>query len=242
MLSPFFGEFLGTLVLIFLGDGVVAGVSLRGSKAENAGWMVVTAGWAFAVFCGVLTATACGSPGAHLNPAVTIAVAIRTGDYHQVAPFLLAQMLGAVAGAILVWLFYLPHWAVTEDRGTKLGVFCTAPAIRNLPANLFCEASATAVLLLVIGSIGSKLLASAGPAPGLAPYLVGITVWGVGLSLGATTGYAINPARDLGPRIAHALLPIAGKGPSDWGYAAVPVLGPVLGAIVMGLFLRLTGI
>ena len=242
MLSPFFGEFLGTTIVIFLGDGVVASVLLQRSKAENAGWIVVTAGWAFAVFCGVLTATACGSPGAHLNPAVTIAVAIRTGDYHQVAPFLLAQMLGAIAGAVLVWLFFWSHWAVTEDKSAKLGVFCTAPAIRNLPANLFCEASATAVLLLVIGAIGSKLLASAGPAPGLAPYLVGITVWGIGLSLGATTGYAINPARDLGPRIAHALLPIAGKGSSDWGYAPVPVLGPILGAIAMGLFLRLTGI
>ena len=242
MLSPFVGEFLGTLVVIFLGDGVVASVLLKQSKAENAGWMVVTAGWAFAVFCGVLTATACGSPGAHLNPAVTIAVAIRTGDYHQVAPFLLAQMLGAIAGAVLVWLFFWSHWAVTEDKAAKLGVFCTSPAIRNLPVNLFCEATATAVLLLVIGAIGSKLLASAGPAPGLAPYLVGITVWGIGLSLGGTTGYAINPVRDLGPRIAHALLPIPGKGSSDWGYAAVPVIGPILGAIVMGLFLRLTGI
>ncbi len=242
MLSPFFGEFLGTLVVIFLGDGVVAGVLLKQSKSENAGWMVITAGWAFAVFCGVLTATACGSPGAHLNPAVTIAVAIRTGDYHQVAPFLLAQLLGAIAGAVLVWIFFWSHWAVTEDRAAKLGVFCTSPAIRNLPVNLFCEAAATAVLLLVIGAIGSKLLASAGPAPGLAPYLVGITVWGIGLSLGGTTGYAINPVRDLGPRIAHALLPIPGKGSSDWGYAAVPVVGPILGAIVMGLFLRLTGI
>ncbi len=242
MLSPFFGEFLGTLIVIFLGDGVVAGVLLNKSKSEGAGWMVITAGWAFAVFCGVLTATACGSPGAHLNPAVTIAVAIRTGDYHQVAPFLLAQTLGAIAGAVLVWLFYWSHWAVTEDKAAKLGVFCTSPAIRNLPVNLFCEASATAVLLLVIGAIGSKLLASAGPAPGLAPYLVGITVWGVGLSLGGTTGYAINPVRDLGPRIAHALLPIPGKGSSDWGYAAVPLVGPILGAIAMGLFLRLTGI
>lgn len=242
MLSPFFGEFLGTLVLIFLGNGVVASVSLQKSKAKDAGWIVVTAGWAFAVFCGVLTATACGSPGAHLNPAVTIAVAIRTGQYHQLGPFLLAQMLGAFCGAVLVWVFFLPHWVVTEDQAAKLGSFCTIPAIRSLGANLFCEVSATAVLLLVIGSIGSKLLASAGPAPGLAPYLVGITVWGVGLSLGATTGYAINPARDLGPRIAHAVLPIAGKGSSDWGYAVVPVLGPMLGAVLMGLFLRWAGV
>lgn len=242
MLTPFFGEFLGTLVVILLGDGVVAGVLLRQSKAENAGWLAITAGWAFAVLCGVLTATACGSPGAHLNPAVTVAVAIRTGNYHQVVPFVCAQMLGAIAGATLVWLFYLPHFAITEDKQLKLAVFCTAPAIRRPLANLFSEVIATMVLLLVIGAIGSKLLAAAGPAPGLAPYLVAMLVWGIGLSLGGTTGYAINPARDLGPRIAHALLPIAGKGTSDWGYAAVPVLGPLVGAVLMGLFLRLTGI
>ena len=242
MLSPFFGEFLGTLVVILLGDGVVAGVLLKQSKAENAGWIVITAGWAFAVLCGVLTATACGSPGAHLNPAVTVAVAIRTGDYSHVASFFLAQMLGAIVGATLVWLFYLPHFNATDDKALKLGVFCTAPAIRKPLANLFSEIIATMVLLLVIGAIGSKLLAAAGPAPGLAPYLVAMLVWGIGLSLGGTTGYAINPARDLGPRIAHALLPIAGKGTSDWGYAAIPVLGPLLGAVLMGLFLRLTGI
>ena len=242
MLSPFFGEFLGTLVVILLGDGVVAGVLLKRSKAENAGWIVITAGWAFAVLCGVLVATACGSPGAHLNPAVTVAVAIRTGEYSHVVPFLCAQMLGAMAGAAIVWLFYLPHFNVTDDQELKLAVFCTAPAIRRPLANLFSEIVATMVLLLVIGAIGSKLLASAGPAPGLAPYLVAMLVWGIGLSLGGTTGYAINPARDLGPRIAHALLPIAGKGSSDWGYAVVPVAGPLLGAVLMGLFLRLTGI
>ena len=242
MLSPFFGEFLGTLVVILLGDGVVAAVLLKHSKAENSGWIVITAGWAFAVLCGVLVATACGSPGAHLNPAVTTAVAIRTGDYSHVASFFLAQMLGAIVGATLVWLFYLPHFELTDDKELKLGVFCTAPAIRKPLANLFSEIIATMVLLLVIGAIGSKLLAAAGPAPGLAPYLVAMLVWGIGLSLGGTTGYAINPARDLGPRIAHALLPIAGKGTSDWGYAAIPVLGPLLGAVLMGLFLRLTGI
>jgi glycerol uptake facilitator protein len=242
MLTPFFGEFLGTLVVILMGCGVCAAVSLTRSKAEGAGWMVVTAGWAFAVFCGVFTATACGSPGAHLNPAVTIAVAIRTGDFSHVASFVVAQMLGAIAGAALVWLFYLPHWELTADAGTKLGVFCTGPAVRKPVWNLLSEVMATALLLLVIGAIGSKMVASAGPAPGLAPYLVAILVWGVGLSLGGTTGYAINPARDLGPRIAHALLPIAGKGGSDWGYAWVPVLGPVIGAVLMGLFLRATGI
>ena len=242
MLTPFFGEFLGTVVLVLLGNGVVAGANLKYSKSENSGWIVITAGWAFAVLSGVLTATACGSPGAHLNPAVTIAVAIKTGEYDHVASFLLAQMLGAILGATLVWLFYLPHWRETESYAAKLAAFCTSPAIRNPLANLFSEMLATMVVLLVIGAIGSKLLASAGPAPGLAPYLVAMSVWAVGLSLGGTTGYAINPARDLGPRIAHSILPIAGKGPSDWGYAFVPVVGPLVGAILTGLFLRYTGI
>ncbi len=242
MLSPFFGEFMGTMVLILLGDGVVAGALLRGSKSENAGWMVITAGWAFAVFCGVVTAVACGSPGAHLNPAVTLAVAVHSGVYGNVLPFILAQLLGAFAGAVLVWLFYFPHWAGTTDSGAKLGVFCTSPAIRALPWNLFSEVLATAVALLSISAIGSKTFATAGPAPGLAPYLVAIIVWSVGLSLGGTTGYAINPARDFSPRLAHAILPIKGKGPSDWAYAPIPILGPLLGAILIGIFLRLTGI
>jgi glycerol uptake facilitator protein len=242
MLSPFFGEFMGTLVLILLGEGVVAGVLLKHSKAENAGWVAITAGWAFAVFSGVVTAIACGSPGAHLNPAVTVAVAIKTGIYKDLLPFITAQMLGAFAGATLNWLFYFPHWRATEDPELKRAVFCTSPAIRLPLANLFSEVVATAVLLLVIGAIGAKTFAPAGPAPGLAPYLVGITVWAVGLSLGGTTGYAINPARDLGPRLAHAVLPIAGKGSSDWGYAYIPVLGPILGALLTGAFLRITGL
>ena len=202
---------MGTLVVILLGDGVVAGVLLKRSKAENGGWMVITAAWGFAVFCGIVTAIACGSPGAHLNPAVSVAIAIKTGDFSHLASFIVAQMLGAMVGATLVWIFYLPHWKITEDKALKLGVFCTSPAIRNPLSNLLCEIIATAVLILVIGCIGAKTFAAAGPAPGLAPYLVAILVWGVGLSLGGTTGYAINPARDLGPRIAHALLPIAGK-------------------------------
>ncbi len=242
MLSPFFGEFMGTMVLILLGDGVVAGSLLRGSKSENSGWIVITAGWAFAVFCGVVTAVACGSPGAHLNPAVTLAVAVHSGVYSSVLPFILAQLLGAFVGATLVWLFYFPHWAITEDAGIKLGVFCTSPAIRTLPWNFFSETVATAVALLSISAIGSKSFATAGPAPGLAPYLVAIVVWAVGLSLGGTTGYAINPARDFSPRLAHALLPIKGKGPSDWAYAPIPILAPLLGAILIGIFLRITGI
>ena len=242
MIRPFFGEFMGTMVVILMGEGANAGVLLTGSKAEGSGWMVIATGWAFAVFSGVLTAIACGSPGAHLNPAVTVAVAIRTGDYSHVLSFCAAQMLGAVAGAVLVWLFYFPHWRVTEDPALKLGVFSTAPAIRAPFWNLLCEVIATSVILLVIGAIGAKTFAPAGPAPGLAPYLVAIAVWGVGLSLGGTTGYALNPARDLGPRIVHAVLPIAGKGGSDWGYAWIPVLGPLMGAVLIGGFLRMTGI
>lgn len=242
MLTPFFGEFMGTLVVILLGEGCNAAVSLNKSKAHNSGWIVIATGWAFAVFCGIVTAIACGSPGAHLNPAVTIAIAIRTGNHTQLVPFIIAQFLGAIAGATLVWLFYLPHWKITVDPATKLGVFCTAPAIRHPLSNLFCEALATAVAIIVIGALGAKTFAAAGPAPGLAPYLVAILVWSIGLSLGGTTGYAINPARDLGPRIAHAILPIAGKGGSDWGYAPIPVLGPIIGASLAGLFLRLTGI
>ena len=242
ILTPFFGEFVGTMVIILLGEGTNAAVLLKKSKGENSGWMVITAGWAFAVFCGIVTAIACGSPGAHLNPAVTIAVAIRTGVYSSVAPFLLAQLLGAFCGAVLVYLFYKPHFDITDDAALKLAVFATGPAIRKPLWNLFSEALATALLLLVIGAIGAKTFAPAGPAPGLAPYLVGMLVWSVGLSLGGTTGYAINPARDLGPRLAHAILPMRNKGTSDWGYAWVPIVGPVLGAIVMGLFLRLTGI
>jgi glycerol uptake facilitator protein len=241
LLTPAFGEFLGTLVVILMGEGTNAAVLLKRSKAENSGWIVITAGWAFAVFSGIVTATACGSPGAHLNPAVTLAVAIRTGDFSQVLPFLAAQLLGAFCGAVLVFLFYQPHFALTDDAGLKLGVFATGPAIRNPLSNLFCEVVATAVLILVVGCIGAKTFAAAGPAPGLAPYLVAMLVWGLGLSLGGTTGYAINPARDLGPRIAHALLPIAGKG-SDWGYAWIPVVGPLRGAAGVGLFLRLAGL
>jgi glycerol uptake facilitator protein len=238
MLSPWFGEFMGTLVLILLGDGVVAGVLLKKSKSENSGWMVITAGWAFAVMCGVFTAIACGSPGAHLNPAVTLGVAMRTGDFSSVLVFVAAQTLGALAGATLVWLHYLPHWKESPDVAAKLGVFCTAPAIRNFPANFVSEVIGTLVLVFVVAAIFSKNVAATGPAAGLGPFLVGSLVWGIGLSLGGTTGYAINPARDLGPRIAHALLPIAGKGGSDWGYAAVPVFGPLVGGAVAGLLAK----
>lgn len=229
--SNFIGELLGTLVLILLGDGVVANVLLKGSKGENGGWIVITAGWAFAVMCGIFVAQKFGSPDAHLNPAVTVAMAVKSGDYSNVLPFISAQLIGAFLGATLVWLVYLPHWAITEDKGAKLGIFATAPAIRNPVANIISEAIGTMVLIIVSGSFSANL-----PA-GFAPYLVGMLVWSIGLSLGGPTGYAINPARDLGPRIAHAILPISGKGNSDWAYAWVPVVGPIVGAALAALFL-----
>src|SRR5882672_4224835 len=212
MTSPWLGEFLGTFVLVLLGDGVVAAVLLKRSKAEGSGWIVIAAGWAFAVMCGVFVAIACGSSDAHLNPAVTLGFAVRSGTYGKFLPYLTAQLLGAIAGAAFVWLHYLPHWKETPDTGAKLGVFCTAPAIRNGVANLLSEIIATFVLVFVVGAIFSKSVSTNGLAAGIGPYLVASLVWGIGLSLGGTTGYAINPARDLGPRIAHAILPIAGKG------------------------------
>jgi len=238
MLSPWFGEFMGTLVLILLGDGVVAGVLLKKSKAENSGWMVITAGWAFAVMCGVFTAIACGSPGAHLNPAVTLGVAVRTGNYSNVFTFFTAQTLGAFAGASLVWLHYLPHWRESPDASAKLAVFSTGPAIRNYPLNFLSEVIGSFVLVFVVSAIFSKNVAATGPVAGLGPFLVASLVWGIGLSLGGTTGYAINPARDFGPRIAHAILPIAGKVGSDWVYAPVPVFGPLAGGALAGLLVK----
>jgi glycerol uptake facilitator protein len=237
MTSPFLGEFLGTLILILLGDGVVAGVLLKRSKAEGGGWMVITAGWAFAVMAGVFTAVACGSSDAHLNPAVTLGFAVRAGSFGKCLPYIAAQLLGAMAGAALVWVHYLPHWKETPDAGLKLACFCTGPAIRNAAANLISEITGTAVLVFVVGAIFSKAIAAGGPGA-LGPYLVGSLVWGIGLSLGGTTGYAINPARDLGPRLAHAILPIAGKGGSDWSYAGIPVVGPLLGGVLAGWLLR----
>jgi glycerol uptake facilitator protein len=242
MTSPFLGEFLGTMILILLGDGVVAAVVLKRSKAEGSGWLVITAGWAFAVMAGVFVAMACGSKDAHLNPAVTLGMAVRDGSFAKVGGYFGAQLLGAMAGAALVWVHYLPHWKETPDAGAKLACFCTAPAIRAAAANLLSEVVATFVLVFVIGAIFSKNVAGGGIVAGLGPYLVASLVWGVGLSLGGTTGYAINPARDLGPRIAHAILPIAGKGGSDWGYAAIPVAGPLVGGMGAGWLLRVLGI
>jgi glycerol uptake facilitator protein len=238
MTTPFLGEFVGTLILILLGDGVVAGVLLKRSKAESSGWMVITSGWAFAVMAGVFAAIACGSKDAHINPAVTLGFAISSGDYSRLATYLPAQLLGAFVGAILVWLHFFPHWKETQDPSLKLAVFCTAPAIRNAVANLISEIIGTFVLVFIVGAIFSKTVSRDGIVAGLGPYLVGSLVWGIGLSLGGTTGYAINPARDLGPRIAHALLPIPGKRDSDWSYATIPVLGPLVGGSLAGLLIR----
>ena len=238
MLAKCFGEFMGTLMLILLGNGVVAGVLLKRSKAEGAGWMVITSGWAFAVMAGVFTAIACGSSDAQLNPAVTLGFAVSSGDFTKFAPYLVAQMAGAFVGGVLVWVHFLPHWKETPDQALKLAAFCTAPAIRNFGANLISEIIGTFVLVFAVGAIFSKAVAASGPAAGLGPYLVASLVWGIGLSLGGTTGYAINPARDLGPRLAHAALPVAGKGGSDWGYAIVPVVGPLIGGGLAGVLLR----
>lgn len=228
MNSIFWGEFMGTMVLIFLGNGVVANVLLEKTKGNGGGLIVITAGWAFAVTMGIFVATFFGSSSANLNPAVTIANAVNSGDYSNMFLMIGAQLLGAIVGAALVWIHYLPHWAETKDQGLKLASFSTGPAIRNTSSNFLSEFLGTFILGLVGGSLGSI-------SNGLGPFAVGLLVWAIGVSLGGPTGYAINPARDLGPRIAHAILPIAGKGESDWSYAWIPVVGPICGAIAGGL-------
>src|SRR6266542_4092247 len=214
-MSPFLAELLGTMLLIILGDGVVANVVLNKTKGQSSGWIVITAGWAFGVTVAVY---AVGTfSGAHLNPAVTIGL------------------------ASIVWLAYLPHWAATESQASKLVVFCTAPAIRNPVSNLLTEIVGTFVLVLgVLAILTPKNLNPVyGWNVGLGPALVGVIVWAIGLSLGGPTGYAINPARDLGPRIAHAILPIAGKGNSDWGYAWMPVAGPIIGGLIAAFLYKM---
>lgn len=237
MPQAMFGEFMGTLVLILLGNGVVANVLLKKSKGEASGWIVITTGWAMAVMCGVFTAIAFGGEG-HLNPAVTLGAAVVSGDFSKVAGYIVAQLCGAFVGACLVWLHYLPHWRETPEHDLKFSCFATSPAIRSPFANFLSEVIGTFVLVLVADAIFSKGVAASGPVAGLGPWLVGSVVWGIGLGLGGTTGYAINPARDLGPRIAHALLPIPNKGGSDWGYAAIPILGPLAGGVLAGLLVR----
>lgn len=242
MHGPFVGEFMGTLVLILLGDGVVANVLLKKSKAESSGWIVIATAWGMAVVAGICTAVACGSPGAHINPAVTLAVAILSHNWSSVALFWAAQFAGGFVGAVLVWIVFLPHWRETPDPEAKLAIFCTRPAIRALPANLLCEIILTVVLIVVGFSFGSKEFGPAGLAPGFSPWFWGVLVWVIGLSLGGPTGYAINPARDLAPRVAHAVLPINQKGGSDWGYALVPVLGPLIGGAIGAVLVKLVGI
>lgn len=233
MSSPFMGELLGTMFLIILGDGVVAEVLLKKSKGENSGWIVITTGWAFAVMVGVFVSIATGSAPAHINPAVTIGFAVSGAfPWAEVPAYIIAQLIGAFLGGIIVFLAYYPHWKETEDPGLKLGVFSTAPAIRNVVWNNITEIIGTFVLVFGVWAIFFGNVADA-----LGPFLVGALVWGIGLSLGGPTGYAINPARDLGPRIAHAILPIPGKGGSDWGYAWIPVIAPIIGGILAGLFI-----
>ncbi|MGI8909771.1 MAG: MIP/aquaporin family protein [Rubrobacteraceae bacterium] len=235
-MQAYLAEFIGTMILIILGDGVVAGVLLKNSKAENSGWIVITFGWAMGVAVAVYCVGAIS--GAHINPAVTIGLAV-TGQFPliDVPGYIIAQFLGAFVGGIIVWLAYLPHWGPTEDPGLKLGVFCTAPAYRQTGPNMITEIIGTAVLLF--GVLG--IVTNAGAVPGdlsavistgLNPLLIGLLVLGIGLSLGGPTGYAINPARDLGPRLAHAVLPIAGKGSNDWEYAWIPVVAPIIGGII----------
>ncbi len=227
-MSPFLGEFIGTTLLITLGAGVVANVVLSKTKGHNSGWIIITFGWAMAVFVGVYASTTLGGSG-HLNPAVTLALSL-FGDFDSslLITYLAAQFGGAFTGAVIAWIAYKQHFDETADKELKLAVFCTAPAIRNPLYNLITEIIGTFVLLFGALTI-SKPSSSLGTLDALP---VALLVLGIGMSLGGPTGYAINPARDLGPRIAHYILPIAGKRDSDWGYALIPVVGPVIGALI----------
>jgi len=225
-MSTFIAELVGTLLLVLLGDGAVANVVLGKSKAQNSGWMVIATGWAFAV---VIPVYAVGRiSGAHLNPAVTIGLAsVGKFPWANVPMYIAAQFIGAFLGAVLLFIHFRPHFKVTEDKGLKLAAFSTGPAIRDTLSNLLSEIIGTFVLVFGILAITSNEIAA-----GFAPFAIGVLVWAIGLSLGGTTGYAINPARDLAPRIAHAILPIPEKGDSDWGYAWIPVVGPIIGGIL----------
>ncbi|MGQ9558610.1 MAG: MIP/aquaporin family protein [Desulfurispora sp.] len=235
-MTPFLAEVIGTMLIIIFGGGVVAGCVLKKSKSENSGWIVITFGWGLGVAMAVYAAGPFS--GAHLNPAVTIALAyLGKFPWSNVPAYILAQFIGAFLGALIVWLHYLPHWAASDDPGAKLAVFSTGPAIRNLPANLLSEIIGTFILVLGIMALGANKFTE-----GLNPFIVGMFIVAIGLSLGGPTGYAINPARDLGPRIAHFVLPIAGKGDSDWGYAWVPVVGPVLGGLLGAIVSKAVGL
>ena len=239
-MNVYLAELVGTMILLILGDGVVANVLLNKSKGQGSGWLVITTAWGLAVTIAIFCVGRVS--GAHLNPAVTVALAaIGSFPWKQVPGYLLAQIIGAFLGAVVVWVLYHPHFAETEDKDLKLAVFCTAPAIRHPLHNFIVEVVSTAIFLFAILAIAAnaqKLTAPSGLdlslvfSQGIQPILVGFLVWGVGLSLGGPTGYAINPARDLGPRLAHAVLPIAGKGGSDWGYAWVPVVAPLIGGVI----------
>jgi glycerol uptake facilitator protein len=234
-MSPFIGEFIGTALLIILGDGVVANVVLNKTKGNNSGWIVITFGWAMAVFLGVYASTKLGGSG-HLNPAVTIAmIAFNHFDSSLLITYLLAQFAGAITGAIIVWLAYKQHFDETNDKDLKLAVFCNAPAIRSISHNLMTEIIGTFVLLF-----GALAMSSPASTLGTLDALpVGLLVLGIGLSLGGPTGYAINPARDLGPRIAHFILPIKNKRDSDWGYSWIPVIGPITGGLLAAYIFNL---
>jgi len=231
-MNPYLAEFVGTALLILFGDGVVAAAILNKSKGQGGGWIVITTGWGLAVMIAIYAVGTIS--GAHLNPAVTIGLAV-IGKFSaaKVLGYIIAQILGAMFGALLVWLAYLPHWKETPDTGTKLAVFCTAPAIRSFPANLLCEIIGGASLVFGCLAIPTSAnLSGPGWVTGYGPTLVGLLVFAIGLSLGGPTGYAINPARDFGPRLAHAILPIAGKGSSDWSYAWIPIIGPIIGGVI----------
>lgn len=225
-MSVYTAEFFGTMLLILLGNGVVAGVVLKGTKSENAGWLTIVVGWGIGVTLSIYAVGAIS--GAHLNPAVTLAMAF-IGDFpwSDVMGYILAQVSGAFVGAVLVWITYGPHWQLTGDADLKRAVFCTSPAVPNRFFNLISEVISTAVLILVLLLLGKDEFTQ-----GLKPLVVGLLIVSIGLSLGGPTGFAINPARDLGPRIAHFVLPIHGKGTSDWGYAWIPVVGPILGSMI----------
>ncbi len=216
---------IGTAILVLFGDGVVAGVLLKRTKSENSGWIVITVGWGLGV---ALAIYGVGSiSGAHINPAVTLALAAQGAfAWGEVPLYIAGQILGGFLGGVMVWLHYLPHWGKTKNQGYKLAVFCTGPAIRKTWANLLSEVLGTFVLIQGLLFIGANQFTE-----GLNPLIVGFLIIAIGVSLGGTTGYAINPARDLGPRLAHFILPIAGKGKSDWAYSWIPVLGPVIGGI-----------
>jgi glycerol uptake facilitator protein len=242
-------EAIGTMLLVLLGDGVVANVLLARSKGQNSGWIVITVGWGVAVAIAVYAVGRIS--GAHLNPAVTVGLAsIGSFPWADVPGYIVAQVAGAFAGAALVWVAYWPHWAVTSDKDAKLGVFATSPAIRNSGANVITEIIGTAVLVFGVLAIAANAQTLARPgdvnlsvvfSSGLQPLLVGVLVLGIGLSLGGPTGYAINPARDFGPRLAHAVLPIAGKRDSDWNYAWIPIVGPLVGGVVGAVVFRAGG-